>query len=142
MYGKQHSNNVRIRRLTHVGLMDIVPRHDRLVVAARVKPEDIDEVRIGLRADVQLLAYNQRRVPRIKGVVTHVSADRLLDKRTDEPYYAAKISVEDGRLARLDGVEIIPGMATRAFIMTRRSTVALYALRPLLDSFSSAFREH
>jgi HlyD family secretion protein len=123
-------------------LMDIVPRHDRLVVAARVKPEDIDVVRIGLRADVQLLAYNQRRVPRIKGVVTHVSADRLLDKRTDEPYYAAKISVEDGRLAGLDGVEIIPGMATRVFIMTGRSTVALYALRPLLDSFSSAFREH
>jgi HlyD family secretion protein len=123
-------------------LMDLVPRHDRLIVTARVKPEDIDVVRIGLRADVQLLAYNQRRVPRLRGTVTQVSADRLLDKRTDEPYYAAKIRVEDERLAELDGVQIIPGMATRVFVMTGRSTVALYALRPLLDSFSSAFREH
>jgi HlyD family secretion protein len=123
-------------------LMDLVPRHDRLIVTARVKPDDINAVRIRLRSDVQLLAYNQRRVPRLKGTVTHVSADRLLDKRTDEPYYAAKIRVQDERLAELYGVRIIPGMPTRVFIMTGRSTVALYALRPLLDSFSSAFREN
>jgi HlyD family secretion protein len=33
-------------------------------------------------------------------------------------------------------------MTTQVFIKTGRSTVALYALRPLLDSFSRAFREH
>jgi HlyD family secretion protein len=64
-------------------LMDLVPRQDRLVVTARVRPEDIDVVRPGLSADVNLLPYNQRRVPRLKGIVTRVSADRLLDKRTD-----------------------------------------------------------
>jgi HlyD family secretion protein len=48
----------------------------------------------------------------------------------------------DERLAELNGVRIIPGMPTQVFIKTGRSTVALYALRPLLDSFSGAFREH
>jgi HlyD family secretion protein len=62
-------------------LMDLVPRQDRLIVTARVRPEDIDVVRPGLDADVMLLPYNQRSVPRLKGAVTHVSADRLLDKR-------------------------------------------------------------
>jgi HlyD family secretion protein len=122
-------------------LMDLVPRQDRLIVVARVRPEDIDVVRPGLSADVHLLPYNQRRVPRLKGTVTHVSADRLNDKRTDQPYYATKIRVHDERIAELDGVEIIPGMPTQVFIKTGRSTVALYALRPLLDSFNSAFRE-
>jgi len=122
-------------------VMDLVPRQDRLIVTARVRPEDIDVVHNGLSADVHLLPYNQRRVPRLKGVVTHVSADRLLDKRTDQPYYAAKIRVEDERLAGADGVQIVPGMPTQVFINTGRSTVALYALRPLLDSFNSAFRE-
>jgi HlyD family secretion protein len=121
-------------------LMDLVPRQDRLIVTARVRPEDIDVVRPGLSADVILLPYNQRRVPRLQGTVTHVSADRLVDKRTDQPYYAAKIRVNP-RIAGIDGVPIIPGMPAQVFITTGRGTVALYALRPLLDSFNSAFRE-
>jgi len=32
-------------------------------------------------------------------------------------------------------------MPTQVFIKTGRSTVAVYALRPLLDSFNGAFRE-
>ncbi|MGC1562579.1 MAG: HlyD family type I secretion periplasmic adaptor subunit, partial [Bradyrhizobium sp.] len=122
-------------------LLDLVPRQDRLIVTARVRPEDIDVVRPGLEADVTLLPYNQRRVPPLHGTVTHVSADRLLDKRTDQPYYATKIRVRDPQAAGVDGVRIIPGMPTQVFIKTGMGTVALYALKPLLDSFNRAFRE-
>jgi len=121
-------------------LMDLVPRQDRLIVTARVRPEDIDVVRPGLSADVNLLPYNQRRVPRLKGTVTHVSADRLLDKRTDQPYYAEKNRVLP-LIAGINGVQIVPGMPAQVFIRTGSGTVALYALRPLLDSFNNAFRE-
>jgi HlyD family secretion protein len=121
-------------------LMDLVPSQDRLIVTARVRPEDIDVVRPGLSADINLLPYNQRRVPRIQGTVTHVSADRLVDRRTDQPYYAAKIRVHQ-RIAGIDGVQIIPGMPAQVFIKTGRGTVAFYALRPLLDSFNNAFHE-
>jgi HlyD family secretion protein len=121
-------------------LMDLVPRQDRLIVTARVRPEDIDVVHPGLNADVHLLPYNQRRVPRLKGTVIHVSADRLIDKRTDQPYYAAKIRVQDSRIAEND-IRIIPGMPAQVFIKTGSGTVALYALRPLVDTFNSAFRE-
>jgi HlyD family secretion protein len=121
-------------------LMDLVPLQDRLIVTARVRPEDIDVVRPGLRADVHLLPYNQRRVPRLEGTVTQVSADRLIDKRTDQPYYAAKIRVHDPRITE-GKVQIIPGMPTQVYIKTGHGTVALYALRPLLDSFNNAFRE-
>ena len=122
-------------------LMDLVPRQDRLVVTARVRPEDIDVVYPGLKAEVHLLPYNQRRVPRLKGTVMHVSADRLVDKRTDQPYYAAKIRVQDPQTAGHDAIKIIPGMPAEVFIKTGRGTVALYALKPLLDSFNRAFRE-
>jgi HlyD family secretion protein len=121
-------------------LMDLVPRQDRLIVTARLRPEDIDVVHSGLNAEVQLVPYNQRRVPRLKGIVTHVSADRLLDKRTDQPYYATKIRIDDAQIAAND-IQIIPGMPVQVFITTGRGTVALYALRPLLDSFHGAFRE-
>ncbi len=121
-------------------LMDMVPRQDRLIVTARVRPEDIDVVRPGLSAEVNLLPYNQRRVPPLEGSVVHVSADRLVDKRTDQPYYAAKVRVHHD-VAGIQGVRIIPGMPAQVFIKTGRGTVALYALRPLLDSFNNAFRE-
>jgi HlyD family secretion protein len=121
-------------------LMDLVPRQDRLIITARLRPEDIDVVHPGLNAEVHLVPYNQRRVPRLKGIVTHVSADRLLDKRTDQPYYATRIRVDDAQIAAND-IQIIPGMPVQVFITTGRGTVALYALRPLLDSFHGAFRE-
>jgi HlyD family secretion protein len=72
--------------------------------------------------------------------VMQVSADRLVDKRTDQPYYATKIRVEDPRIAEQD-IKIIPGMPAQVFITTGHTTVALYALRPLIDSFHTAFRE-
>src|SRR5437899_3507906 len=122
-------------------LMDLVPRQDRLIVIARVRPEDIDVVRPGLSAEVNLLPYNQRRVPPLHGTVMHVSADRLVDKRTDQPYNGTKLRVQDPAGAGFSGVQIIPGMPAQAVIKTGRGTVALYALRPLLDSFHSAFRE-
>lgn len=121
-------------------LMDLVPRQDRLIVTARLRPEDIDVVHPGLNAEVHLVPYNQRRVPRLKGTVVHVSADRLLDKRTDQPYYATKIRIDDAQIVAND-IQIVPGMPVQVFITTGRGTVALYALRPLLDSFRGAFRE-
>lgn len=121
-------------------LMDLVPRQDRLIVTARLRPEDIDVVHPGLNAEVHLVPYNQRRVPRLKGNVVQVSADRLLDKRTDQPYYATRIRIDDAQIAAND-IQIVPGMPVQVYITTGRGTVALYALRPLLDSFRGAFRE-
>jgi HlyD family secretion protein len=121
-------------------LMDLVPK-EKLIVSVRIKPEDMDVVRSGLPADLHVLPYNQRRVPFLHGKVTYVSADRLTDRRTDQPYYAAKISLDDLSVAAAEGIEMIPGMPVQAFIKTGRGTVALYALRPLIDSFNRAFRE-
>ncbi|MEK1890004.1 MAG: HlyD family type I secretion periplasmic adaptor subunit [Phyllobacterium sp.] len=122
-------------------LVDLVPREDRLVVSARVRPEDINVVHPGLEAQVHLLPYNQRRVPLLRGIVDYVSADRLVDKQTSQPYYAATIRVTDERLAKMRDVELVPGMPAQALIETGESSVAFYALRPLLDSFNRAFRE-
>ena len=43
---------------------------------------------------VRLLPYKQRRSPPVEGVVTYVSADRLVDKQSGQPYYEAKIRLD------------------------------------------------
>ncbi len=123
-------------------LMDLVPQSDRLVVEAQVRPEDIDRVHDGLPAQVRLLPYKQRRTPPLDAKVIYVSADRLVDKHTNQPYYAAKLRVDEQELAKLgDEVKMVPGMPSEVMIKTGETTVALYALSPILDSFHRAFGE-
>jgi HlyD family secretion protein len=123
-------------------LLDLVPDADRLVVEVQVRPEDIDRVHEGLPAQVRLLPYKQRRTPPLDAKVIYVSADRLVDKHTNLPYFAAKLRVDEAGLAALgDEIKMVPGMPSEAMIKTGASTVAIYALSPVLDSFHRAFRE-
>jgi len=128
-------------------LLDLVPASDRMVVTARVRPEDMDLVRTGLPALVRLLPYKQRRTPPVDGTVTYVSADRLIDDRPEsgqpagQPYFMAKIGIDASALKDLPGVELVPGMPAEVMIKTGKTTVALYALSPIVDSFNRAFRE-
>ncbi|MEK1855445.1 MAG: HlyD family type I secretion periplasmic adaptor subunit [Phyllobacterium sp.] len=122
-------------------LVDLVPSAGGLIVSVHVRPEDINVVHAGLNAQVHLLPYNQRRVPLLKGTVTYVSADRLVDKQSGQSYYAATVRVTDERLTKMSDVELVPGMPAQTLIETGESSVAFYALRPLLDSFNRAFRE-
>jgi HlyD family secretion protein len=122
-------------------LMYLVPQDDRLIVTMQVKPEDINAVRPGLSASVRLMPYKQRRTPPIDGTVTYVSADKLTDKKTNQPYYAARIRLDAEMLAKMPEVELVPGMPAEAMIRTGERTVAFYALSPVLDSFHRAFRE-
>lgn len=123
-------------------LLDLVPDADRLIVEAQVRPEDIDRVHEGLSAQVRLLPYKQRRTPSIDAKVIYVSADHLTDKRTNQPYFTARLRLDEEQLAALGSdVKIVPGMPSEAMIKTGETTVAAYALSPILDSFHRAFRE-
>lgn len=122
-------------------ILDLVPSQDRLIVMAQVKPEDIDLVHPGLKARVRLLSYKHRRVPPVEGVLTYVSADRLIDTETKRAFYTARIRITEASLRALPEVEIMAGMPVEILINTGTFTVAHYALRPVFDSFNRAFRE-
>jgi HlyD family secretion protein len=121
--------------------MYLVPQEDRLIITAQIRPEDINLDRPGLSASVRLMPYKQRRTPQIDGTVI-VSADKLVDKKTNQPYYAARIRLDAEMLAKMPEVEPLPGMPAEAMIRTGERTVAFYALSPVLDSFHRAFREN
>jgi HlyD family secretion protein len=122
-------------------LMDLVPRSDRLVIEARVRPVDIDRLHEGLDAEVKLLPYRARRTPPLKAKLVYVSADQLVDKRTNQAYFEVKLAVDETQLKDMPDVTMVPGMPAESMIRTGESTVALYALSPIVDSFHRAFRE-
>jgi HlyD family secretion protein len=123
-------------------ILGIVPRDEPLVIEARVKPADIDVVHAGLLADVHLLAYRSRHMPRIRGEVRHVSGDRLVDERTGEPYYEARIVVDAATLHKeAPEVELAAGMPAEALIITGERTLLEYIVDPIRASFRRSLRE-
>ena len=71
----------------------------------------------------------------------YVSADRIVDKRTNQPYFVVKLKVDEKQLKAMPEVTLIPGMPAETMIKTGETTVAFYALSPVLDSFHRAFHE-
>ncbi len=120
-------------------IMDIVPRDDRLVVNARVNPQDIDVVQSGMTAQVRFTAFNQRHRAPVEGTVTSVSADSLTDEATGEVYYLARIELTDDPA---EGGDVLrPGMPSEVMIVTGSRTALAYIMEPVGRSFNRAFRE-
>ncbi len=122
-------------------IMHIVPAHDRLLVDAKVDPRDIDVVKPGLLARVRLTAYQRRHVRPLEGRVLSVSADRLVEDRTGESYYLARIDLTESPGDVLKGAVLQPGMAAEVIIVTGAHTALEYLLEPITRTFNAAFRE-
>ena len=122
-------------------LMELVPQDDKLVVEARVEPSDVDVVHAGLPAQVKLVAFNQRYAPALDGRVEWVSADRLTDERTGQPYYVIRVELEEGQEARLENEPLYPGMPAEVMIATGSRTMLDYLASPLFRAIDRAGRE-
>jgi HlyD family secretion protein len=122
-------------------IMLIVPEGDRLMVDAKVSPQDIDQVHRGQAAVLRVLAFNQRTTPEVNGVVARISADALNDQRTGATYYTVRIALASEEIARLGEVRLVPGMPVEAFIRTGDRKVLSYLMKPLTEQFARAFRE-
>jgi HlyD family secretion protein len=123
-------------------IMSIVPSGDELMIEGRLTPLDRKAVHAGLLAQIHLSAYSSRVVPKIPGMVQTVSADRLLDDTTHQPYYLARVAVDRHTLERLaPNVDLIPGMPVEVLIVTERRTMFDYLSKPFRDAFWRSFRE-
>jgi HlyD family secretion protein len=110
-------------------------------VDARVQSNDIDVVHADLPAEVVLTAYKSRTTPRLMGTVTRVSADALIDEKTNLPYFKAQVQIAPQELVKVPEIHLAPGMPAEVFIVTGERTALDYLIQPLRDSFHRAFRE-
>lgn len=123
-------------------LMNVVPKHESLIVEVKIRPVDIDVVYPGQQARVRISAFNQRTGPVLDGTVSQVSADALVDPSTQQAYYLAQIRIKKSDLNSLDDMhQLYPGMPVEAMIVTNKLTPWEYFTAPVSRSFSRAFRE-
>jgi protease secretion system membrane fusion protein len=124
-------------------LMDVVPKDDELVVEARVSPQYVDRLRVGLPADVHFDAYASRvERPVITGTVAVVSADALTDPKSGQSYYSLQVDVPVQEVTKLGGqLHLQPGMQATVMVKTGERSLIAYLLRPLLRRFTVALSE-
>ncbi len=126
-------------------IMQIIPLDDELYIEARVKPQDIAEIRKGQDATIKLSAYDYTIYGSLKAKVDVVSADTFKDERSrtpdGDPHYKVTLRVDTTNLtARQKHLEIRPGMQATVELETGGKTVLTYLTKPLYKS-REALRE-
>jgi HlyD family secretion protein len=132
-------------------ILELLPANDELIIEARVNPSDVSHVAEGQDALVRLTALNQRLTPMIAGKVTYLSADLVAEQDTrrridPDPAHRQSFIVrvrlsEPDLHHKANQFRPTPGMPAEVFIKTGERTFFDYIMRPVLDSFSRAFRE-
>jgi len=128
-------------------VMDIVPSGRLMVIEASVPPENGDDVRLQAKAEVRFPGLGGNSAPRVHGVVSKVSADRIIDQNTGRPYFRVEIAVGEEELASLAASgaastkEIRPGIPAEVVIPLRKRTALQYLYEPLDRALWRSFRE-
>ena len=132
-------------------ILELLPTNDELIIEARVNPREITHVKAGQAALVRMTALNQRLTPMVQGTVIYVSADAVSDPKArpgDETEaskgqsFIVRVRLDQRDMQnKIEGFIATPGMPADLYIKTGERTFFNYMLRPVLDSFSRAFRE-
>lgn len=121
--------------------LHIVPTERAVVVAARLPPSGVHQVRPGQSALVYLSGAPMRTTPQIFAQVVHVSADIFADDPGTAPHYRAELTLDAASLAALDPGMIQPGMPVELFFQTDLRRPISYLTAPLTAYFRRALRE-
>jgi len=123
-------------------LMYLVPQDRPLVIAARVQPNDVDQIFVGQEVSLRMSALDQRTTPELVGLVVQISADAIEEQTTGQSYFRAEITLNPGEMEKLpEGAILLPGMPVEAFIRTGERSPMAYLVKPMMDYFARSMRE-
>jgi len=122
-------------------IVEIVPIQDKLLIETKIKPSDIAYLYPGQKAIVKFTAYDFSIYGGLDGVVTHISADTIIDEEGNS-FYEVRIKTDRNFVER-DGkkFEILVGMVANVDILTGKKTVMDYLLKPIIKARQSALTE-
>ncbi len=125
-------------------IMELLPTSSDLIVEAKVNPADIANVKEGQAASVKLDAYDFSIFGAMRGTVTYISPDTLVEQtpKGEESYYRVLIQIGEAEFAhRADEIVIKPGMTASVDIKARERTVLSYLTKPLTKTLSEGLGE-
>ncbi len=125
-------------------LLDVVPVHERLVVDARIAPQDIEHMHVGAAAQVRLLGAEARLLPPLPARVLFVSPDRVngSDGESGRAWFEVTVSVDAAAVQQQrPALRLQPGMPAELYVTTGERSLFEYLARPLGLLAKRALRE-
>jgi HlyD family secretion protein len=122
-------------------IADVVPDDTRLVTDARVRTEDIGRIHRGQAADIRFTAFTYRTTQLVRGKVVYVSADRLIDRASNVPYYSVLVEADPASLATAGDLKLLAGMPAEIYVKGDERTPLQYLVEPVTQVLRRAVRE-
>ncbi|NRA87445.1 MAG: HlyD family type I secretion periplasmic adaptor subunit [Rhizobiales bacterium] len=123
-------------------ILDIVPQNEKLIIDAKLNPNDVELVHKGDPVKIILSAYKTKKVPKIDGEVLFVAADVLMDEITGQKYYNVRVQFDIEMIKSLNTqIDLRPGMQAQVFFIQDGRTLMDYIISPIVDAAYRAFRE-
>jgi HlyD family secretion protein len=121
-------------------MLQIVPDRDNLVIDAKIRPQDVDQIRVGQTTRVTLSGLNRQTTPDIPGKLIFVSPDLTTDQRTGASYYRIKVRLDAQALAKAPQIALKAGMPAEVFVQTNDRSILSFLFKPLLDQIRYSMR--
>jgi adhesin transport system membrane fusion protein len=122
-------------------VVEIVPLNDKLIVEAKLLPQDVGYIKKNAKAFIQLDGNDGYRYGKLNGKVVHISPDSLITDK-GESFFLAKIELEKSYFGnQRDKIELFSGMIVTVGIVLGERSVLEYILSPFLESSNFVLSE-
>jgi multidrug efflux pump subunit AcrA (membrane-fusion protein) len=129
-------------------IMTILPTHGPLIVEAKLKPKDVAYVIVGLPVSVKLDAYDYSVYGVLRGKVSYVSPDALVENTAQGQafYYRVQVLIDKQEISHggkkgIKAIVMQPGMTATLDISTGEKTVLSYLTKPITKTMSESLKE-
>ena len=123
-------------------IAEIVPSDAKLMIEAQIRPEEINNVQRGQPARIKFTAFKYRNTSMVTGKVTYVSADRLIDRASNLPYYSVMILADVASVqAAGSELKLQAGMPAEVYIDGSTQTPLQYLTAPITATMRKAARQ-
>lgn len=120
-------------------MLSMLPKGEEIVLEAKVLNRDIGFVREGMRAKVKLATFPYQEFGIVDGEVIKVSPNAIVEKDVGL-VFPVRIHLKKQAIdVRGKEVDLTPGMAATAEIVTRQKSILTFLIEPVTRRFSEAF---
>jgi len=123
-------------------LVEIVPVGEKLLVEARIRPQDIAFLSTNQLARVKITAYDYSIYGGLDGSVVRIGADSVTDEVTGETYFPIDIRADASEFKKdNEKLPVTPGMVASVDIITGHKSVLQYLMKPVNKARYEGLRE-
>ena len=121
-------------------IVQIVPKNPELIVVAKIKNIDVDNIHIDQNVEIFLRNFYEKNIPKISGKIFTISKDVIFDENLKDFYFEVKIKIDNNsEIIKHEG--LLAGMAVDIFIKQRNRNIFSYIFAPIFKSIIKSFNE-